>query len=151
MTSMCMPEITAHNRSRIDQCRIVELPRHRHENGSLTEVENLPQGLFEVRRVFYLYDVPGDSERGGHSHHEARELIVSASGAFDVVLDDGHERRTFTLNRPYKALYVPAGIWRELNNFSSGSVSLVLTSELYSEEDYVRSYERFKQLTANKI
>ncbi len=141
----------AHKRSRLEQCRIIELPRHRHENGSLTVVENSGGALFQVRRVFYLYDVPGDSERGGHSHHLAQELIVAASGAFDVVLDDGAERRTFTLNRPYKALYIPAGIWRELNNFSSGSVSLVLTSEPYSEEDYVRSYDTFKQLTQDKI
>lgn len=146
-----MPANSAHNRSDISQCRIIELPRHRHENGSLSVVENTPGGMFDVKRVFYLYDVPGDSERGGHSHHLARELIVSASGAFDVVLDDGHSRRTFTLNRPYKALYIPAGIWRELNNFSSGSVCLVLTSELYSEEDYVRSYDEFKRLTACKI
>lgn len=142
---------SAHNLSRLSQCRIVDLPRHRHENGSLTVFENLPDALFTVRRVFYLYDVPGDAERGGHSHHLAQELIVSAGGAFDVVLDDGHERRTFTLNRPYRGLYIPAGIWRELNNFSSGSVCLVLTSETYSEDDYVRSYERFRQLTANKL
>lgn len=135
----------AHQLSRMEQCRIIELPRHRHENGSLSVVDNA-DGDFKVRRVFYLYDVPGDSERGGHSHRQARELIIAASGAFDVVLDDGHERKTFTLNRPYKALYIPAGIWRELNNFSSGSVSLVLTTELYSEADYVRSYSEFISL-----
>lgn len=132
--------------STLDDCRIIELPRRRHENGSLTEVENLPGAPFEVKRVFYLYDVPGDSERGGHSHHQAQEFIISVSGAFDVVLDDGHNRRTFTLNRPYRALHIPAGIWRELNNFSSGSVCLVLTSELYDEADYVRNYSDFKEL-----
>lgn len=146
-----MHESLAHKQSHLEQCRVIELPRHRHENGSLTVVENTGMAPFPVRRVFYLYDVPGDSERGGHSHHLAQELIVAASGAFDVVLDDGLTRRTFTLNRPYKALYIPAGIWRELNNFSSGSVSLVLTSEPYSEEDYVRSYATFKQLTEKKI
>ncbi|MBE6305088.1 MAG: WxcM-like domain-containing protein [Bacteroidales bacterium] len=132
--------------STLDDCRIIALPRHRHENGSLTEVENISGMPFAVKRVFYLYDVPGDSERGGHSHHKAQEFIISASGAFDVVLDDGHNRRTFTLNRPYQALYIPCGIWRELNNFSSGSVCLVLTSELYDEADYVRDYSEFKRI-----
>lgn len=131
--------------STLDSCRIIDLPRHRHENGSLSVVENLPGGDFVIRRVFYLYDVPGDSERGGHAHRKARELIIAASGAFDVILDDGRSRRTFTLNRPYKALYIPEGIWRELNNFSSGSVSLVLTTELYSEADYIRAYREFKE------
>lgn len=135
----------SHKTATLDHCRIIELPRHRHEFGSLSVVDNA-DGDFTVRRVFYLYDVPGDSERGGHSHHAARELIIAASGAFDVVLDDGRERRTFTLNRPYRALYIPAGIWRELNNFSSGSVCLVLTTEPYSEADYVRSYDDFQAL-----
>ena len=130
----------------LDDCRIIELPRHRHENGSLTVVENTANAPFEVKRVFYLYDVPGDSERGGHSHHKAQEFIISASGSFDVILDDGQQRRTFTLNRPYQALYIPAGIWRELNNFSSGSVSLVLTSEVFDEADYVREYSEFKAI-----
>lgn len=137
---------TLPNMSTLDDCRIIELPRRRHENGSLTEVENVEGAPFAVKRVFYLYDVPGDSERGGHSHHQAQEFIISASGAFDVVLDDGHERRTYTLNRPYRALYIPSGIWRELNNFSSGSVCLVLTSEVYDEADYVRDYSEFKAL-----
>ena len=104
-----------------------------------------------MRRVFYLYDVPGDSERGGHSHHKAQEFIIAASGSFDVTLSDGQDSRKFSLNRPYRALYIPAGIWRNIDNFSSGSVCLVLTSELYDEADYVRDYERFKQLTAIKI
>lgn len=140
-----------HSLSVIGDCRVIDLPRHRHENGSLTVVQNDNSTPFAVRRVFYLYDVPGDSERGGHSHHVARELIVAAGGCFDVVLDDGHERRTFTLRRPSQALYIPAGIWRSLNNFSSGAVCLVLTSEKYDEADYVRDYDRFLQLTAEKI
>ncbi len=135
----------------LDDCRMVSLPRHRHENGSLTVVQNDDTTPFAVKRVFYLYDVPGDSNRGGHSHHEAREFIIAAGGCFDVVLDDGHNRRTFTLKHPYEALYIPAGIWRELNNFSSGAVSLVLTSEKYDEDDYVRDYDRFLKLTAEKL
>lgn len=132
-------------RNTLDGCRIIDLSRHRHPNGSLTVVDNT-ENIFPIRRVFYLYDVPGDSERGGHSHYRAHELIIAASGAFDVTLTDGTDSRTFTLNRPYKALYIPNGIWRSLDNFSSGSVSLVLTSELYSEADYCRSMTQYKKV-----
>lgn len=142
--------MNSHEMSLISHCRIVELPRIRHNNGSLTFVQNTPEALFDVKRVFYLYDIPGDSERGGHSHHLAQEIIVALSGCFDVTLHDGHESRTFTLNRPYKGLYIPAGIWRGLTNFSSGSVCLVLTSEKFCEADYVRDFDRFLELTANK-
>lgn len=138
-----------HQSSRLTQCGIMELPRHRHANGSLSVVDNV-DAPFAVRRVFYLYDVPADAERGGHSHYRAQELIVAVSGSFDVVLGDGTATRTYRLDRPYKALYVACGIWRELNNFSGGSVCMVLTSEEYSEEDYVRSPELFRQLTCGK-
>lgn len=141
----------SHAHSSVDRCGIIDLPRHRHPNGSLTVVENDGSAPFDIKRVFYLYDVPGDSERGGHSHHVARELIVAVSGSFDVTLDDGHTRRVFTLNRPYRALYIEAGIWRSLDNFSSGSVCFVLTSETFDEADYVRDYDTFKQLTTYKI
>lgn len=140
-----------HSLSSLDNCRMVDLPRIRHDNGSLTFFQNSPEAPFTVRRVFYLYDIPGDSERGGHSHHRAQELIVALSGCFDVVLNDGHQSRRFTLNRPYRGLYIPAGIWRELNNFSSGSVCLVLTSEKFDEDDYVREFDRFLELTAKKV
>ncbi len=143
------PTGNSHAESRLSQCRIIELPRHRHPNGSLTVIDNA-ESLFPVRRVFYLYDVPGDSSRGGHSHHQAQEIIVAASGSFEVTLSDGHDTRTFSLNRPYRGLYIPAGIWRSLDNFSSGAVSLVLTSESYSEADYVRDYDTFLKLTAIK-
>ena len=139
-----------HSISLLDDCRVVQLPRIRHDNGSLTFLQNDAHALFPIKRVFYLYDIPGDSERGGHSHHEAREIIVALSGCFDVTIHDGHQRRTFTLNRPYKGLYIPAGIWRSLNNFSSGAVCLVLTSEKYSEPDYVRDFDRFLALTSVK-
>ncbi|MDD6889117.1 MAG: FdtA/QdtA family cupin domain-containing protein [Bacteroidales bacterium] len=132
-------------RNSLDDCRIVELSRICHPNGSLTVVDN-SDNLFPIKRVFYLYDVPGDSERGGHSHFRAHEFIIAASGSFDVTLTDGVDERKFSLNRPYKALYIPNGIWRSLDNFSSGSVSLVLTSELYSEDDYCRSMRRFKEI-----
>ncbi len=140
-----------HATSLCDDCRIIELQRHRHANGSLSVVENVdPAVPFAVRRVFYLYDVPADTERGGHSHYQAQELIIALSGSFDVVIDDGRDRRRFTLNRPYRALYIPTGLWRTLDNFSGGAVCLVLTSERYSEADYVRSYDEFKLLTAPK-
>lgn len=141
--------MNTHATSDICCCGIIDLNRHRHANGSLTVFENGAEASpFDVRRVFYLYDVPADASRGGHSHHAAQELIVALSGSFDVVLDDGkHEPRRFTLNRPYRGLYIPAGIWRTLDNFSGGSVCMVLTSERYDEADYVRDYDKFKILT----
>lgn len=145
-----MKDIDSHAHSSLSRCGIIDLPRHRHPNGSLSVVENDGSAPFDIKRVFYLYDVPGDSERGGHSHFVARELIVAVSGSFDVTLDDGVERKVYSLNRPYKALYVEAGVWRSLDNFSSGSVCLVLTSELFEEADYVREYNEFKQLTSGK-
>lgn len=141
----------SHSKSNVADARIIALPRHRHANGSLTVAENGAEGIpFDIRRVFYLFDVPADTERGGHSHHQAQELMVALSGSFDVVLEDGKsEARRFTLNRPYQALYIPAGLWRTLDNFSGGAVCLVLTSERYSEADYVRDYEEFRLLTSN--
>lgn len=140
-----------HRISLVSDCDVVDLPRHRHPNGSLSVVQNDGTVPFDIKRVFYLYDVPGDAERGGHSHHVAQEFIIAAGGSFDVTVSDGHDTRKVSLNRPYKALYIPAGIWRNIDNFSSGSVCLVLTSRLFDENDYVRDYERFKQLTALKI
>lgn len=142
----------SHRLSDVGQARILELPRHRHSNGSLTVAENGAEGVpFDIRRVFYLFDVPADAERGGHSHRRAQEMMVALMGSFDVVLDDGvNPPRRFTLNRPYQALYIPAGLWRTLDNFSGGAICMVLTSERYSEEDYVRDYTEFKALTACK-
>lgn len=141
----------AHSTSSVASCHVMELQRHRHPNGSLTVAENGAEGMpFDIRRVFYLYDVPADSERGGHSHYLAQEMIVALSGSFDVVVDDGKESpRRFRLDRPYRALYIPAGIWRTLDSFSGGAVCMVLTSERYSEADYVRDYAMFKRLTAD--
>lgn len=140
----------SHAVSDINLCGMVDLPRHFDPNGNLTVVENTEIFPFTVKRVFYLYDVPADSERGGHSHFKAKELIVAVSGSFDVSLHDGQEKRTFHLDRPYKALYIESGIWRTLHNFSSGSVCLALTSEKYDEADYVRSFKEFMILASNK-
>ncbi len=137
-----------HGISTVDDCVILDLPRERHANGSLTVAENGdPRMPFDVRRVFYLYDVPADADRGGHSHHMAREIIIALTGSFDVVIDDGYTKKRFSLNRPYRGLYIPRGLWRTLDNFSGGAVALVLTSEIFSEADYVRSYEDFIKLT----
>lgn len=128
----------------VDDCRLITLDKHHHPNGNLSVVEGDADVPFDIRRVYYIYDVPGGEDRGGHAHKNLSQLIVSVSGSFDVTLDDGKERRKIVLNRPYMGLLVRPGIWRELNNFSSGAVTLVLASELFDEEDYIRNYADFK-------
>lgn len=127
----------------IDQCRIVELPKIADPRGNLTFLEGQRHVPFAIERVYYLYDVPGGGERGGHAHVELHQLIIAMSGSFDVVLDDGFRKQRFHLNRSYYGLYVCPMIWRELDNFSSGSVCLVLASNRYDEADYIRDYENF--------
>lgn len=140
----------SHSQSDISACRIIDLPRHFDPNGKLTEVENTPAFPFNIKRVFYLYDVPADSQRGGHSHYQAQEIIVALSGCFDVEIDDGHRKKRYRLDRPYKGLYIKNGIWRNLDNFSAGAVCLVLTDQKYDENDYVRDYNTFLRLTHDK-
>lgn len=131
-------------KSNVYDCTMIELDKHHHEKGNITVVENGRTVPFEVRRTYYLYDVPGGESRGGHAHRELQQLIVAAGGSFDVTLDDGSGvKRTFTLSRPYQGLLIVPGIWRELNNFSSGSVCLVLASHEYDERDYIRDYGTF--------
>ena len=125
-------------------CSIVELSQHHSDRkGNISVVENGKTVPFDVKRTYYLYDIPGGEERGAHAHKELQQLIIAASGSFDVTLNDGNVKRTFMLNRPYQGLYVVPGMWRELNNFSSGAVCLVLASEVYDEGDYIRDYEEF--------
>lgn len=125
-------------------CTMVELDRHHSDRkGNISVVENLDTIPFEVKRTYYLYDVPGGESRGGHAHKELSQLIIAASGSFTVTLDDGNVKRTFTLNRPYQGLYVVPGIWRTLDDFSSGAVCLVLASHGYDEADYIRDYNNF--------
>ncbi len=131
-------------RASVEDCRIIPLPKHEHENGNLTVVENHTDLPFAVKRVYYLYDIPGGEERGGHSHKQLYEFLVAAGGSFDVILDDGVNTRTVTLNRPSEGLLIVPGIWRVLNNFSSCSICLVLTSDYYDENDYIRDYEDFR-------
>lgn len=125
-------------------CGIITLDRHHSQRkGDISVIENGDTIPFDVKRIYYLYDVPGGESRGGHAHKELQQLILAASGSFTVTLDDGHVRRTFNLNRPYQGLLVKPGIWRTLDDFSSGSVCLVLASEKYDAADYIREYEDF--------
>ena len=131
-------------------CTMVELDKHHSDRkGNLTVVENgnpsIGQGTlpFDVKRVYYLYDVPGGENRGSHAHKDLSQLIIAASGSFRVTLDDGKCKRSFFLNRPYQGLYVKPGMWRDLEDFSSGAVCMVLASEVYQAEDYIRDYDEF--------
>lgn len=125
-------------------CSMVELDKHHSDRrGNLTVVENGQTLPFDVKRVYYLYDVPGGENRGAHAHKDLEQLIIAASGSFKVTLDDGKCKRTFFLNRPYQGLYVKPGMWRDLEDFSSGAVCMVLASEIYNKEDYIRDYQEF--------
>jgi dTDP-4-dehydrorhamnose 3,5-epimerase-like enzyme len=124
----------------IKQCRIIDLPKIADPRGNLTFIEGERHVPFLIRRVYYLYDVPGGSERGGHAHRDLHQFIIAMSGSFDVLLDDGVEKKRFHLNRSYYGLYVCPMIWRELDNFSSGSVCMVLASNMYDPDDYYRDY-----------
>ena len=130
-------------RMSIHDCQIINLPKIADPRGNLTFVEGGNHIPFEIRRVYYLYDVPGGAERGGHGHKELQQLIIAMSGSFDAVLDDGREKKRVHLNRSYYGLYVCPMIWRELDNFSSGAVCMVLASNLYYEDDYYRDYDEY--------
>ena len=133
----------------INDIKILKIPKIHDTRGNLSVIEGevIP---FPIKRVYYLYDVPSGAERGGHSHLEQSEFLVALSGSFDVVLTDGNEQKTVTLKKPDEGLLIPHGIWRELNNFSSGSVCLVVASDVFDEADYIRSYKAF-QLSKNRI
>lgn len=133
-------------------CTIIQLDQHHSERkGNITVVENRKTIPFDVKRAYYLYDIPGGESRGAHAHKELHQLMIAASGSFNVTLDDGNVKRTFTLNRPYQGLYVKPGIWRDLSEFSSGSVCLVLASETYDSSDYIRDYDVFLKYIRNEI
>ncbi|HXM96378.1 MAG TPA: FdtA/QdtA family cupin domain-containing protein [Candidatus Dormibacteraeota bacterium] len=133
----------------LTECRIIDLPKINDPRGNLTFIEGGRHVPFEIKRVYYLYDVPGGAERGGHAHKSLHQLIIAMSGSFDVILNDGKQQRRLHLNRSYHGLYVCPMIWREIDNFSSGSVCMVLASNLYDESDYYRNYQEFVQ--ANKL
>ena len=128
--------------STIQDCKILSIPKIEDPRGNLSVIENnvIP---FEIKRVYYLYDVPSGAERGGHSHKEQQEFLVALSGSFDVVLNDGNQQKTVTLNKPFQGLLITNEIWRELKNFSSGAVCLVIASDVFSEDDYIRELDEF--------
>ena len=131
--------------SDIHSCYIIELTRINNPAGNITVIQNGDFLPFNIRRAYYLYDVPGGSERGGHAHRSLQQLIISASGAFDVIIDDGRNKKILQLNRPNFGLIVVPGIWREIVNFSSGAICLVLASEKYDADDYIRDYDKFRE------
>jgi len=128
---------------RLGNCRVIDLSKISNPQGNLTFIEGQGHIPFDIKRVYYLYDVPGGAERGGHAHKELHQLIIAMSGSFDVILDDGYQKKRFPLNRSYYGLYVCPMVWREVDNFSSGSVCLVLASAPYDEADYIRDYNAF--------
>lgn len=129
------------------KARIIELPRITDPRGNLTVAEALNHVPFDIRRAYWVYDVPGGESRGGHAHKRLKQLLIALSGSFTVTLDDGHERQTFLLNHPWQGLVIETGIWRTLDDFSSGAVCLVLASEPYEEEDYIYDYQEFLSYT----
>lgn len=135
----------------IDFCKIIDLPKITDSRGNLTFVEGNNHIPFNIQRVYYLYDVPGGAQRGGHAHKDLHQLIIAMSGSFDVLLDDGTNKKRIHMNRSYNGLYVCPMIWRELDNFSSGSVLMVLASNNYDEEDYYRDYDKFRLEKNNSV
>lgn len=130
----------------LDDCKIIELPKFLDARGNLSFAENYKQIPFEIKRTYWIYDVPGGEDRGGHAFIANREVVIALSGAFDVVVDDGVSWKTFSLNRSYYGLYVPAGLWRTMENFSTNSFALEFGSMLYDPADYIRDYDEFLKL-----
>jgi len=129
--------------SSIYNCNVLTLPKVHNRAGNITALNNSVDLPFDINRVYYLYDIPGGELRGGHAHKELQQLIVAVSGSFDIYLDDGLNKKTVSLNRPYYGLHIIPGIWRELSNFSSGAICLVMASHRYDESDYIRDYSKF--------
>ncbi len=135
----------------VNNCSVINLRKIENTKGNLTPVENGSDIPFDIQRVYYLYDVPGGETRGGHAHKELQQFIVAVAGSFDVILDDGSERKTIKMNRSSYGLYVPQLIWREIVNFSTGSICLVLASLHYSEDEYIRNYDSFLELKRKTV
>ena len=133
------------NTNTINDCRLLEFPKNHQLNGNLTSITNNKEVPFDIKRIYYLYDVPGGNSRGGHAHKDLYQIMVALSGSFTVTIDDGKLKRGFLLNQPYQGLLIPPGLWRDLDNFSSGSICMVLASEVYDENDYFRDYEKFAE------
>ena len=135
----------------LEKAKIIELPRYLDVRGNLSFIEEFKHIPFKIERTYWIYDVPGGEARGGHAYRENEEFIVALSGSFDVILDDGKESRTFSLNRSYYGLYVPKGLWREMNNFSTNSLAMVLASNRYDSEDYIRDYQMYKTMNSDEV
>jgi len=133
----------------LEKCRIIDLPKIEDQRGNLTFIEQCRHIPFEIKRIYYLYDVPGGGVRGGHAHKRLHQFIIAASGSFDVILKDGRSSVRHHLNRSYYGLYIPPMVWRELDNFSSGSVCLVLASDYYDEDDYIRDFDKFQKIVCS--
>ena len=127
----------------IYDCMLLTLPKNHQLNGNLTSITNSKEVPFDIKRIYYLYDVPGGNSRGGHAHKDLYQIMIALSGSFTVTVDDGKLKRSFQLFQPYQGLLIPPGLWRDLDNFSSGSICMVLASEVYDEKDYFRDYEDF--------
>jgi len=126
-------------------CSIIYLPRIQNRAGNITPVTNLENIPFSIKRIYYLYDMPGGESRGAHAHKKLEQLVIALSGSFDITLDDGRNKKSVHLARPYMGLHMLPGMWRDINNFSSGAICLVLASELYDEKDYIREYSEFME------
>ena len=129
--------------TKVSDCKLIDFPKNHQLNGNLTSITNGIEVPFDINRIYYLYDVPGGNSRGGHAHKDLHQIMVALSGSFTVTLDDGENKKSFHLYQPYQGLLLPPGLWRDLDTFSSGSICMVLASELYDEEDYFRNYEEF--------
>lgn len=130
--------------SKVSDVKLINLPKIFTPNGNITSINSLEEIPFEINRIYYLYDIPGGETRGGHAHKKLQQLIIAASGSFDVVLNDGENMLRINLSRPYIGLLLPSGLWRELENFSSGSICLVLASKVYAESDYIRDFSEYQ-------
>lgn len=133
----------------VNDVKLVELPKYLDQRGNLSFVQNNAQIPFEIKRTYWIYDVPGGEARGGHAYKETEEFVIAISGAFDVTVDDGKEKKTFSLNRSYYGLYIPKGLWREIENFSTNSFALEFASTPFNEDDYVRDYNDYLKLKSN--
>jgi hypothetical protein len=131
------------SRFTVFDCNILHFPRIQDRAGNITPVQNGIEVPFDVKRIYYLYDIPGGEDRGAHAHKSLQQLIIAASGSFDITIDDGRNKKTVQLNRPYIGLHIRPGMWRNISNFSSGAICLVLASELYDRSDYLRTYDEF--------
>jgi len=138
-------------KNNVFDCSVIELPKISNRAGNITPVTNNESIPFDIKRIFYIYDIPGGEDRGAHAHKECHQFLIAASGSFEIELNDGHSKRTISLNRPYYGLHIPPGVWAAEKGFSSGSVCLVLTSHKYDEADYIRNYDEYLEFNSSLV